>query len=143
MLAAWSRNTERELWGFSDSYRRSAGWDKRLSVSDDRSDLQQENGPVVPFLRKDDRHAVHQSRSFTTEGYVLPQYACDNAFSGTRIHAFEQECDVFLCVRSEKGLKLFLYFLTSYPALSLGINEMCILSEKRSQLFPVIPFESR
>ena len=46
------------------------------------------------------------------------------------------------CVGSEKNLKLFLDFFTTYPALSRGINEMRILSEKGtscSQSYPLSP----
>src|SRR4030088_290673 len=127
---------------FSDRHRQS-WWQGRISFRDDRSYLQQENGPVLQYLCKDDRHAVHRPRWFTSEGHVLPQYAGYNTLSGTRICAFQEECYVLLCVGSEKNLKLFLDFSTTYPALSRGINELRILSEKRSQLFPVIPFESR
>jgi hypothetical protein len=75
-------------------------------------------------------------RWFASEGHVLPQYACDNRFSGPKMRAFEQKYDVFLRVRSKKGLRLCLDLFVSYPALSSEINGMCITSEKKEPVFP-------
>src|SRR5260370_1413812 len=96
------------------------------SVSDKRSHLQQENDPLFAFLCHDDRHAVHRPCCFASDGHVLPQYVCHGRFSGTRISAFLHECDVFLCVGSEKRRKLFLDLVSPSPTLSPGINEMYI-----------------
>ena len=111
-------------------------------MDDNRGDLYEENRPVLLFGAKDESHAMHRPCRFAPNRHVLPQDTCHKRFSAVYVGVLAQECDTLLCVGREQHFKLFFDLITSDPTLSRRINELCIRREKRSQLLPVMPFES-
>src|SRR6266699_1113385 len=106
----------------------------RMLASDKRGYLYQGNDPIFAIPCEDHSHSVHRILCIVSESHVFPQYACHHTLSGARISVFVHGCDVFLRVGSDKHLKLFFDLVTPYPALSCGINELCIVSKKWSKL---------